>query len=135
MFQFFEQLTISLWNWLQGRRRRAQKVALGITLGFLVADEQITGRRVGPSQVRRTMHMALLGKTGSGKSSLLKYLCLQDIEAGRGFIVIVLMLTPGVLVSAWSGISLWQRIALAAIGFGVWQWRRPRRQTRKRNED
>jgi hypothetical protein len=32
------------------------------------------------------MHVALLGKTGSGKSSLLKFLCLQDIEAGRGFL-------------------------------------------------
>lgn len=32
------------------------------------------------------MHLALLGKTGTGKSSLLKYLCLQDIEAGRGFV-------------------------------------------------
>jgi len=38
------------------------------------------------SQTRRTMHLALLGKTGTGKSSLLKYLCLQDIEAGRGFV-------------------------------------------------
>jgi len=32
------------------------------------------------------MHIALLGKTGTGKSSLLKHLCLQDIEAGRGFV-------------------------------------------------
>ena len=28
------------------------------------------------------MHIAVLGKTGSGKSSLLRYLCLQDIAAG-----------------------------------------------------
>ena len=45
-------------------------------------------------------------------------------------IVIALMLVPGALVSAWSSLSLWQRIALAAIGIGVWQWRRPRRQPR-----
>jgi hypothetical protein len=45
-------------------------------------------------------------------------------------IVIALMLVPGALVSAWSSLSLWQRIVLAAIGIGVWQWRRPRRQPR-----
>jgi hypothetical protein len=32
------------------------------------------------------MHQALLGKTGTGKSSLLKHQCLQDIEALRGFL-------------------------------------------------
>src|SRR5258708_3558493 len=32
------------------------------------------------------MHMAVLGKTGSGKSSFLRYLAEQDIEAGRGFV-------------------------------------------------
>jgi guanylate kinase len=51
------------------------------TLGFRVVEEQVTKRRVGLSQTRRTMHLALLGKTGTGKSSLLKYLCLEDIEA------------------------------------------------------
>jgi len=86
MLHFIEQLITSFWNRLQGGRRRAQKIAIGITLGLLVADELVTRRRVGLSSTRRTMHMALLGKTGSGKSSLLKYLCLQDIEAGRGFV-------------------------------------------------
>jgi len=86
MLHFIEQLITSFWNRLQGGRRRAQKVAIGITLGLLVAEELITRRRVGLSSARRTMHVALLGKTGSGKSSLLKYLCLQDIEAGRGFV-------------------------------------------------
>ena len=50
-------------------------------------------------------------------------------------IVIALIVIPCVLVSAWSQIPVWQRIALAAVGIGVCQWRRPRRQTRKRKED
>ena len=49
--------------------------------------------------------------------------------------VIALMLIPCVLVSAWSGMSLWQQIALGAIGIGVWQWCRPPRRTRHRKEE
>jgi hypothetical protein len=87
MLHYLEQLVISIWNRLQGRRRRGAKESAGGTaLGFRVVEEQVTNRRVGLSQTRRTMHLALLGKTGTGKSSLLKYLCLQDIEAGRGFV-------------------------------------------------
>lgn len=33
----------------------------------------------------RTEHLAILGKTGSGKTSLLRHLCKQDIKAGHGF--------------------------------------------------
>ena len=35
---------------------------------------------------RRTTHIAILGKTGSGKSSLLRSMAEQDIAAGRGFL-------------------------------------------------
>jgi hypothetical protein len=35
---------------------------------------------------RRPEHVAILGKTGTGKSSLLRFLCEQDIRADRGFI-------------------------------------------------
>ena len=87
MIQFLEQLVTSLWNRMQGRRRRGRKDCTGMTaLGLRVSEEQVTKRPVGLSQTRRTMHVALLGKTGTGKSSLLKYLCQQDIEAGRGFV-------------------------------------------------
>jgi hypothetical protein len=34
-------------------------------------------------------------------------------------VAIVLTLIPAVLVCAWLGMTLWQRIALAAIGIGV----------------
>lgn len=35
---------------------------------------------------RRPEHIAVLGKTGTGKSTLLKHFVLQDIEANRGFV-------------------------------------------------
>lgn len=49
-------------------------------------------------------------------------------------IVIGLMVVPGILANAWSAMSLWQQIALLAIGIGVFWWLRPRRQPRKRND-
>ncbi len=86
MIHTLEQLVSSVWNRLQGRRQARKETGSTIALGFHVADEQPTRHRVGLSQTRRTMHIAVLGKTGTGKSSLLKNLCLQDIEAGRGFV-------------------------------------------------
>jgi hypothetical protein len=46
--------------------------------------------------------------------------------------VIVLMFAPGLVMSAWSGLSPWQQIGLIAIGIGVFSWLRPRHQPRKR---
>jgi hypothetical protein len=50
-------------------------------------------------------------------------------------VVIVLMLTTGILVCAWSGMSSWQRLGLVAIGFTVWNLLRPRRRTRNAKQD
>ena len=35
-------------------------------------------------------------------------------------VVMLLMMIPAVLVNIWSGMSLWQRLALATIVIGVW---------------
>lgn len=44
---------------------------------------------------------------------------LKRIGAIAG-IVIALMLIPAILISFWSGMSLGQRVGVAAVGFGVW---------------
>lgn len=81
---FLEQLAISIWD--RFHRRRVPKEGNGIVLGNQVAEEEITKRRIKLSDTRRTMHIAILGKTGSGKSSLLRLMAQQDIEEGRGFL-------------------------------------------------
>src|ERR1039458_3091381 len=50
-------------------------------------------------------------------------------------IVILLTLAPGILFSAWSAIPVWQRIALIAVGIGVWQVVRPKRHTGRKRGD
>lgn len=86
MIHFFEQLVAGIWNCLRGRGREARHERGTLDLGFRVSDGQVTGRHVALSNARRAMHIAVLGKTGSGKSSFLRYLAEQDIEAGRGFV-------------------------------------------------
>lgn len=41
-------------------------------------------KRFGIKQADRLLHMYIIGKTGTGKSTMLKHLFLQDVVAGRG---------------------------------------------------
>jgi RHS repeat-associated protein len=86
MIRFLEQLIAGIWNRLRGRGREARRERGTLSLGSRVLDGQITRHPVTLSNVRRTMHVAVLGKTGTGKSSLLRYLAEQDIQADRGFL-------------------------------------------------
>jgi len=86
MIRFLEQLIAAIFNRLRGRRARARFEGKGLDLGYLVVDGQATRRRFTISKERRSMHVAVLGKTGSGKSSLLRHLAEQDIQADRGFL-------------------------------------------------
>jgi hypothetical protein len=99
MEQFLEQLIVGFWNRLQGRGRGARKEGSELDLGFRVTDGHGTKRHETLSNTRRAMHMAVLGKTGTGKSSLLRHLMQQDIAADRGFLVLDIHgeLTPFVL--------------------------------------
>lgn len=88
MKSFLEKLIASTWNRLRGRAHGVWKESnegKRLDIGFRVTDGQVTKKHVFLGNIRRAMHLAVLGKTGTGKSSLLKYLATQDIEAGRGF--------------------------------------------------
>jgi hypothetical protein len=86
MTHFIEQLVAAILNLLRGRKRAARQETRSLDLGFRVADGQVTRWHLGLSSARRAMHLAVLGKTGTGKSSFLRYLSQQDIEADRGFL-------------------------------------------------
>jgi len=86
MIRFLEQLIARFWNRIRSRHREARREGRSLQLGWRVTDGTVTRLSVGLSTTRRAMHIAVLGKTGTGKSSLLRFLCQQDIEADRGFL-------------------------------------------------
>jgi hypothetical protein len=55
---------------------------------FARTDYRGEGRLFGIKQRDRLAHMYILGKTGTGKSTLLQHLMVSDLEAGRGFALI-----------------------------------------------
>jgi energy-coupling factor transporter ATP-binding protein EcfA2 len=86
MIRFFEQLIAAIWNRLAARRRGARFQGGSLDLGHRVADGRATRGRVTLTSRERMRHVVVLGKTGSGKSYLLRHMSEQDIEKDRGFI-------------------------------------------------
>ncbi len=86
MFSLFEQLAAAIWNRLRGRGGEARRPGRGVNLGFRLLDGRPTNHEVNIGAQTRSMHVAVLGKTGSGKSSLLRHLAEQDIWSDRGFL-------------------------------------------------
>lgn len=85
MNHMFEKVFASLWN--RARQKRQHTPAdRALDLGSRIHEEEVTKHRVAIPQSKRAEHIAILGKTGTGKSSLLRYFCKQDIEASRGFV-------------------------------------------------
>jgi hypothetical protein len=86
MTNLLEQIVAGIWNRLRGRGRGARHEGGSLNLGYRVADERVTRQRFTLTSRERMRHVVVLGKTGSGKSYLLRYMCQQDIEKDRGFI-------------------------------------------------
>lgn len=87
---------VNLWNRFVEPRFSARGSLL---LGFQVVDERITRKPIYLTDLARSQHIVILGKTGTGKTSLMKSMLEQDIARGRGFLCIDLHgeLTPFVL--------------------------------------
>lgn len=75
---------INLFKQLLGRKTWQKGGSLD--LGLRVFDGEVTRQHIEISKERRAMHVALLGKSGSGKSSLVRHFGQQDIDADRGFV-------------------------------------------------
>lgn len=99
MKQFLEQLIVGLWNRLQGRHRGARSEGSGLDLGFRVAEGHTTQQRVMLSNVRRATSVAVIGRTGTGKSAFIRHVMQRDISADRGFLTFDIHgeLTPFIL--------------------------------------
>jgi energy-coupling factor transporter ATP-binding protein EcfA2 len=86
MIRFLEQLIATIFNRLRDRRCGAWSKGGSLVLGHRVLDERVTRSEVRLSSRERMRHVVVVGKTGSGKSYLLRHMSQQDIEQGRGFI-------------------------------------------------
>jgi hypothetical protein len=84
MKQRIEKLITRFWNRMATRRLRPH-AGSGLELGVRCSEDGATNRRVTISQDRRAQHVAVLGRTGQGKSRLIWNLAKQDIRSGRGF--------------------------------------------------
>ena len=85
MNSFFEQLFAYAWNRMVAKPAHPTNPH-SLSLGSLVIDGQTTASRMIIPQLKRAEHMAILGRTGTGKSSLLRFMASQDIACGRGFL-------------------------------------------------
>ena len=83
MKHWIERFITRLWNRRAARFRRAI-IARALDLGALVSEQESVHGRAFVDQARRAEHIAILGRTGTGKSSLVKCIATQDIESGRG---------------------------------------------------
>jgi hypothetical protein len=85
MKSWLERLLTRLWNRTASRSRVAVLNA-ALNLGAEVSDGRASRNRVTMPQSRRAEHLGIIGKTGSGKSYLLRYIAQQDICSRRGLI-------------------------------------------------
>jgi hypothetical protein len=89
MKHLLEKLLARLWNRRASRRRSAPALATRILdLGLRFSEDARVQGRITIPTAKRAEHIVILGRTGAGKSSDVKYIASQDIASGRGGIYI-----------------------------------------------
>lgn len=81
----WESILTSTWNGIAGPVRQEHPRG-GLDFGTLIREGKQSKTHIGMPHEKRAEHVAILGKTGSGKSMLLRHLAAQDIAGGRGFV-------------------------------------------------
>lgn len=94
----FERIIIWIWNaWI--RRARGKTYPGDLILGTEIRPGRFLRTPYVLRRKDRPEHITVLGKTGTGKTSLLQTFCEQDIRAGHGFVFFDLhgQVTPALL--------------------------------------
>ncbi len=86
MSYVFEQLIARIWNGLSTPSRGTENLGPRLDLGCLVINGEVSRKRLHLPNPKRCEHIAILGKTGQGKSFFLRYLSRQDIRDRYGFV-------------------------------------------------
>ena len=81
-----ERLFASTWNRLVAPGKRNPETGPRIDFGFQVLDDQVQRTRAYLPESKRCEHVAILGKTGQGKSFFLRHLSTQDVRSRGGFV-------------------------------------------------
>jgi len=81
-----ERIIAAGWNWLVTPRSRNSEAGPRLDLGFQVIDSEVKPSRAYIPDSKRCEHIAILGKTGQGKSFFLRHLSSQDIRRRLGFV-------------------------------------------------
>ena len=81
-----ERIFASIWNRAVTPRSRPEPVRSRLDLGYRITDGQVQRTRAYVPDGRRCEHVAILGKTGQGKSYLLRHASGQDVRARNGFV-------------------------------------------------
>lgn len=87
MTNLLAKLIIAIWNWIH-QTVQPPAINSGLFIGHRIIDETVTDQRVWMSQTSRTQHTVLFGKTGFGKSRLMRHVLGQDVRARRGFLLL-----------------------------------------------
>jgi hypothetical protein len=81
-----EKLICSAWNRLVTPSNPHREPGSKLDLGFQIIDGEFNQKRAFLPDSKRCEHLAILGKTGQGKSYFLRHLSAQDIRSRRGFV-------------------------------------------------
>lgn len=84
MTSIFESIFTGAWNYAN-RPAKPKEPRTSLVLGEIIRDGELTKHSVGLTLAKRSEHVMVLGRTGSGKSSLVKFMASQDIAACQGF--------------------------------------------------
>src|SRR5579864_118892 len=84
MSSFIENLTAGIWNALQ--RTGSRKSNQGLLLGHEIREEQFTSKPIVLLDSVLLEHIWIVGTTGSGKTTLIRYSAQENIRQRRGIV-------------------------------------------------